>query len=375
MRGVVLTWQALREYDPEPYRAGGQERYLCPFCGDGKPRDRAHRCFAVDPPTGAFLCHRCGARGKLRDADAPTHRRRRRTVPRWTPPKPPEPTETLHTATAWRYVPLRGTEGETYLLGRGIPTDVAHSAGVRYCPSFRDAPAVVFPFRTDAGRLIALQGRYIGEHEPKVRTYGAVTAGVFATGTRVWDGDTVGIAEAPIDALSLHLAGVPCFALGGTALRGWLPPLLAGRTVLLAFDADSAGDSASEAWAQELRRFAVRPVRLRPPSCKDWNDELCARGVDWIGRCVGGVLAGVEPRGTPAAGVTCPQCGAGMEFFQTLGDFVCLRCFARYSGGESSQEAHSAPAGAGYGQCNRCGGVLDVAPDGTLYCTQCRWKA
>lgn len=381
MHGVQLTWQALREYDPAPYRAGGQERYLCPFCGDSKPRDKAHKSLAVNPSTGAYLCHRCGARGKLHNADAversPVLRRRKRKPTRWTPPKPPEPTETLQTATAWEYRPLRGTAGEEYLQGRGIAGDLAHSAGVRYCERFRDAPAVVFPFRTDAGnKLIAVQGRYIVAREPKVRTYGAVTAGVFATPT-AWDAGTVAIAEAPIDALSLHSAGVPSFALGGTALRVWLPPLLAGRVVLLAFDADSAGDSAAQAWEAELRRFAVKPVRLRPPTRKDWNEELQAHGRDWVTQHIAGVLAGVEPRGTPTAGVVCPQCGAGMEFFPTLSDYVCLHCFARYgTTAESSQEPQMIqPAGAGYGRCRRCGGVLDVARDGTLFCTQCRWKA
>lgn len=377
MRAVMLTRQALREYDPEPYRAGGQDRYLCPFCGDSKPRDKAHKSLAVNPNTGAYLCHRCGARGKLRNADAgessPVRPRRKRKPTRWTPPKPPEPTETLQTAMRWEYRPLRGTAGEEYLQRRGIGVEIAHRAGVRYCERFGDAPAVVFPFRTDGGSLVAVQGRYIGAHEPKVKTFGSIGAGVFATPT-VWGAGKVAIAEAPIDALSLHSAGVPSFALGGTALRVWLPPLLAGRVVLLAFDADSAGDSAAQAWEAELRRFAVKPVRLRP-AVKDWNEALQAQGGDWVAQHIAGVLAGVERGTSPPAGVVCPQCGAGMEFFPTLSDYLCLRCYARYSVGESSQEPMSEPAGAGYGRCRRCGGALDVAPDGKLYCVQCRWTA
>lgn len=379
MLAVHLTWQALREYDPQPSRAGGQDRYLCPFCGDAKPRDRAHKSLVVHPSTGAYLCHRCGARGKLRNADgeesSPVRPRRKRKPPRWTPPTPPQATESLQTALTWQYRPLRGTAGEEYLRGRGIDVDLAHRAGVRYCERFADAPAVVCPFRTHAGNLIALQGRYIVAHEPKVRTYGSVTAGVFATPT-AWDAGTVAVAEAPIDALSLHIAGVPSFALGGTALRVWLPPLLAGRVVLLAFDADGAGDRAAQEWDAELRRFAVKPIRLRPPTRKDWNEELQAHGRDWVAEHIAGVLAGVEPATSPPAGVTCPQCGAGMEFFPTLADYVCLRCYARYGAGESGgQPATSPPAGAGYGTCKHCGGVLDVAQDGTLYCIQCRWVA
>lgn len=377
LRGAYnLTWQALREYDPQPYRAGGQERYLCPFCGDLKPRDRAHRSFAVNPDTGAYYCHRCRARGKLRNADAPESspvmRRRKRKPTRWTPAPPPEATQSLHTALRWHYVPLQGTQGAEYAQGRGIPPELAHSAGVRFCERFYDAPAVVFPFRTHTGELIALQGRFVGEHTPKVLSCGRVLAGVFST-PGAWEADPVAIAEAPFDALSLHLAGVPAFALGGTALRDWLCPLLAGRTVLLAFDADTAGDSAAQEWEAELRRFAVKPVRLRPSAGKDWNEQLQARGREWVAQAVQAVLAGVGAERKPDA-VLCPQCGAQAEYFPSLADWVCTKCYTMLAGAHTLPPT-PAPAGAGYGRCSRCGGALDVTREGTLFCAQCRWKA
>lgn len=44
---------------------GIERRFLCPLCGEGKPKDAAHRCLAVNTQTGAWLCHRCNEKGKL----------------------------------------------------------------------------------------------------------------------------------------------------------------------------------------------------------------------------------------------------------------------------------------------------------------------
>jgi DNA primase len=84
------------------------------------------------------------------------------------------------------------------------------------------------------------------------------------------------LTEAPIDALSLALLGMPAIAVCGTSWPGWLPILLFGRHVYLAFDADDAGDSAADEMGRVLTSIAVQWQRLRPEGCKDWNEALLA---------------------------------------------------------------------------------------------------
>jgi Toprim domain len=59
-------------------------------------------------------------------------------------------------------------------------------------------------------------------------------------------------------------------------------PAAAFRRVVVALDADAAGDRASDALLRELAPFARSVERVRPPSGKDWNDALLA---DYPGLC------------------------------------------------------------------------------------------
>lgn len=84
------------------------------------------------------------------------------------------------------------------------------------------------------------------------------------------------VAEAPLDALSLAEAGYPAVALCGTDEPAWLHRICAFRRVLLAFDADEAGDRAGERLAPLLSSFGAKCERLRPEGGKDWNEVLQA---------------------------------------------------------------------------------------------------
>jgi DNA primase len=88
------------------------------------------------------------------------------------------------------------------------------------------------------------------------------------------------IVEGAIDALSRRLIGRrrgECAAVIGvysaaTPCAGLPRDLLAGRRVVLAPDADAAGERACEAIAKEFRGVAGEFIRERPPAgAKDWN--------------------------------------------------------------------------------------------------------
>jgi DNA primase len=106
------------------------------------------------------------------------------------------------------------------------------------------------------------------------------------------DGRTVGpldsnapaiiITEAAIDALSLAMAGCPALAFIGTSGPRWLHIACGLRRVVLAFDADEAGDKAAAKIAALLQPYGATCERLRPDGAKDWNAMLQVLGSDGL---------------------------------------------------------------------------------------------
>ena len=321
-----LSLRQLEEFDP---RAAGnsssiERRFLCPLCGEGKPRDAAHRSLGVNTGNGAWLCHRCGEKGKLAewrsDENLQPVSRRQATQRRlrqafsldasaspvstssrtnvasranasFSPDFRPDDIEHAETASkpaAWRkslgnLCLLAGTPGESYLASRNISLEEAHAAGARFSPSWFGSAAVVFPIRDENGVLVAAQGRYLRAGSgPKARTAGSKKAGVF-TSARLWEevkrGAPVVICEAPLDALSLAMCGYPALALcGKDGWPSWLPIRCAFKSVALAFDADDAGDAGAARLHLSLSSLGARAFRLRPEGGKDWNEILQEQG-------------------------------------------------------------------------------------------------
>jgi hypothetical protein len=179
-----------------------------------------------------------------------------------------------------RLRPLENTRGAAYLLGRGLPLEVCEAAGVRFSPNWFGRSAVYFPLHNRADEVVAGQGRYVdGRDDPKTRTLGDLKGGLFwAAGA--WNVPALILTEAPIDALSLATAGFPAFAFCGKTGPAWLPKATFGRRVLLALDADDAGDVAADELAPTLESFGARCQRLRPEGAKDWNEFLQTYGRD-----------------------------------------------------------------------------------------------
>lgn len=110
--------------------------------------------------------------------------------------------------------------------------------------------------------------------------------GVFATPGALEAGALLGLVEAPIDALSLAVCGVPAVALCGCeGLPDWLRMRCAFQTVIAAFDADDPGDEAARVLASDLRRVRGRVLGLRPVGAKDGNAALLSRGADDLMTC------------------------------------------------------------------------------------------
>jgi len=174
-------------------------------------------------------------------------------------------------------VPVADSEtAVAYLKRRGIPEHLATEAGLRFTHMREGQPAVLFPMRNENGSYIAAHARSIVDDRKKTR--GPKKVCVFAT-PAAFNAHVLAVTEAPIDALSLALAGLPTIALIGTIAPPWLRRHVFSRRVLIATDADDAGEAAALTIGKELTAFGAQVHRLRPPDeCKDWNDALVTLG-------------------------------------------------------------------------------------------------
>lgn len=290
----TLTLAELDAYDPRPAGAGVERRYCCPLegCRD-KPVDRAHQSLCVNVESGLYVCYRCTARSKLVERwDARPAKELRRVRARARFALAPE-AQPGHAASApllepilAACVPVAGTPGATYLAGRGIGPALATAAGVLYAQRWYGEPAVVFTMVDDAGTPVAATGRLLSPPPgmPSKLHVGDAQLGAFFTPGAQDTAPRV-LCEAPIDALSLAVVGVPAVALVGTAGKPWLRRWCAFRRVILAFDNDVpdrlgrvAGDDATARLTGVLAPFATAVVRWRPGPAKDWNALLTDGG-------------------------------------------------------------------------------------------------
>ena len=314
---VALSLQEIELFDPSIAGLGqgrGELRALCPLCGAGKPRDGAHRCLSINRQTGAWRCHRCGESGKIKEMweqPSPLSRRERarQGLARIFDAHPTPPLVSAQRVegtgenqlelsaqqpemASWKrdlrdLHPLDGTSGALYLHRRGLSFEEASVAGARFCACFLGRPAVVFPLRDQNGGLRGAHARYVdGRDRPKARTLGDKRQSLFTTrGALDLELPALILTEAPLDALSLAEAGYPAVAVCGTQAPTWMHRACAFRRVLLAFDADDAGDRAADALTPPLESFGARCERLRPENAKDWNEVfLSGRDAlaDWL---------------------------------------------------------------------------------------------
>jgi hypothetical protein len=181
--------------------------------------------------------------------------------------------------------PILDTPGAAYLASRGIDPAFAHACRVRFHPSWQGrGEAVVFPGYDQAGNLVCAQGRFLKPiRRPtglqKHGSEGKVAIGVFSTPQALakglyGQGEPVGLAEAPFDAIALAQNGLSSIATFGSSNRqGWLREALAGRDVVLATDSDEAGDRAAE-FLKTWLNLGTSKRRIQFTSYKDAAEML-----------------------------------------------------------------------------------------------------
>lgn len=312
----------------------GQLKGLCPFHGERTPS------FHVHVERGFFYCFGCGAKGdvfdyvmrtqglEFRDAlqllgervgievrGAPAGQGRRRDL-----------LEINEAALAWFVGMLPGTSGSEYLRRRGLTDETVRDWGLGYAPDGWDGllkhmltrgvrdddllaaglitenergrrydrfrGRVMFPLRDALGRIVGFAGRLLDDGVPKYLNTpetalfkkGELLYGLDRARAAIRESGEVVVVEGYMDVLALHQTGFgnAVAALGAnlTVEQADLLARLDAHRVLLAFDADDAGQRAVLAGLEQSvgRRFLVQAVRL--PSGKDPADAVLAGETD-----------------------------------------------------------------------------------------------
>jgi len=308
----------------------GQLKGLCPFHGERTPS------FHVHVERGFFYCFGCGAKGdvfdyvmrtqgiEFRDAlqllgervgievrGAPAGQGRRRDL-----------LEINEAALAWFVGQLPGTPGADYLRRRGLTDATVRDWGLGFAPDGWDGllkhmltrgvrdddllaaglitenergrrydrfrGRVMFPIRDALGRIVGFAGRLLDDGVPKYLNTpetalfkkGELLYGLDRARVAIRESGEVVVVEGYMDVLALHQTGFgnAVAALGAnlTVEQADLLTRLDAQRVLLAFDADDAGQRAVLAGLEQSvgRRFLVQAVRL--PSGKDPADAVLA---------------------------------------------------------------------------------------------------
>jgi hypothetical protein len=316
----------------------GEQRRPCPLCSPER-RKAARKDLVANGTTGLWKCHHCGESGLLTDfwtnqpqrpAREWRRERLRQAFALTSKPDPaPDPDDAIWRQRLLQAADLAGTPGEAYLADRGIPRELAALCDVQFIADWYGRPGVLFPLRGAQGDIQAAGVRYIdGRTDPKTRTAGKLSLGVFATPS-AFTSDPVIIVEGPADALSIATTGRAAIALHRTSAPAWLVRKLTRRRVLVALDADAAGDPAAEKLITELQSYGARATRLRPPAGKDWNDTLLTWGVARFTRWLGTACYRYEPRGDAVPNARCRLCrepshrGGCVDALPRPGPYAC----------------------------------------------------
>lgn len=306
MNAQPLSMSQLEAFDSRSPNRGKERRFACPLCGQNKPIDAPHRSLAVNTENGSFFCHRCQTKGRLREFWDETRlitpkkqNTRLKMISHFSlrekPIKKEEINENLDEKVLKYSSEFLHSPAEIYLLDRHIPTDIAIKSGCGYAEKWEhwekkddkwslqgSDRRVVFPIYDQEGKIVAIHGRAIDENHyasSKI-TRGDKSQGLFLSDANVLNKQCLAICEGAIDAMSLAVCGIPAVAMTGTTPPDWFYRKMAFKNILLATDADEAGDKSALKLQTELIARGAKVFRLRPKSVKDWGEVLEKLGED-----------------------------------------------------------------------------------------------
>jgi hypothetical protein len=184
--------------------------------------------------------------------------------------------------------PITGTLAESYLIARGItppdPSPLKFHPALDYFDTAAPGgpvklPAMVAAVQSVAGNMTAIQRTYIdprGDRKAQVatpkKTLGTVTGGAVRLAAAA---PTLALCEGVEDALALaQMTGQAAWAVLGASNFRNFQPLPVTQKIVLAPDADLAGDKAVAEAAERFAELGLKVLHLRPPEGCDWCDLL-----------------------------------------------------------------------------------------------------
>ena len=184
--------------------------------------------------------------------------------------------------------PITNTLAERYLIARGItppdPLSLRFHQALDYFDTAAPGSAVKLPtmiaaVRSVAGDLTAIQRVYLdprGDRKAQVSTPKKTLGPVIGGAVRLAPvASTLALTEGVEDALALmQMTGRPTWAVLGTSSFMNFEPLTVTKTIVLAPDADPAGDNIASAAVERFAQLGLRVLHLRPPDGCDWCDVL-----------------------------------------------------------------------------------------------------
>lgn len=167
-----------------------------------------------------------------------------------------------------------GQEDHGELIRRGVLLDGGreHLSG-----------CITVPLADGNGEVVGFYGRKIDGGQPAHLYLKGRHQGLMNGKAAKAYSDGLILTESVIDALSLVALGfenvIPCYGSGGFT-ESHRQALAEGmvRKVLVAFDADEAGKKGADILCGKLRDAGIAAAAAFPPTGKDWNDYLVAKG-------------------------------------------------------------------------------------------------
>ena len=199
--------------------------------------------------------------------------------------------------------PISRTLASRYLASRDIAIipdanvlRFAASAAYRSQFGWEHYPALLAAFTDSEGAFVGIQRTYLDHHHPVKaevedprRTLGMVAGAA----VRLDDtGDTLAVGEGLETMLSLRTAypKLPVAACTGTHLLALWEPSERHRRVLIALDADDAGETAAAQLAERLRARGITVTLARPIEGGDFNEDLQILGARDLRRALAPVI-------------------------------------------------------------------------------------
>lgn len=198
-----------------------------------------------------------------------------------------------------------------HLISRGVAPALIEKAGLTLPRESKDGfydrfrNRLIFPIIDIRGRVIAFSGRALGEVEPKylnspdtpIYHKGETVFGLNLTREEIKKEKIAVLVEGNLDLLTAYQAGVKNIAAPlGTALTTNQCKLLArfADTIVLAFDADSAGETAAERSAELLRGQGLKVKVAEMRGAKDPDELIRKAGADAFKKAIASALPFLE---------------------------------------------------------------------------------